>query len=79
MGPWDKWGSCESGTAGGDEEVAGHCLLLPLSGLGRTQGHEESGGHPVGPGMQADLHAYRFRGSPGGWEEWGGEWPGQGL
>lgn len=35
MGTWDKWGSCESGTAGGEERR--HCLLLPLSGLERVE------------------------------------------
>lgn len=41
MGPWDKWGSCESGTAGGDGGVAGHCLPLPLSGLGGHRARRE--------------------------------------
>lgn len=86
MGAWGKWGSSKSGTAGGKER--GHCLLLPLSSLGRAQGHEEGGGHPGGPGKQADLQAYRCGGSPGQWgkklssqdrQEGQPEWPGQGL
>lgn len=52
-GAWDKWGSCESGIAGGEKK--GKSLLLPLSGWGWhrvTKGVEDP---PLGPGMQSDI------------------------